>query len=62
VSLRIFLEKYLVPVDGNAMKPTAKRKQSLRALLGAGIIWFHHLFFSCCSLTSLFPNKFVSGA
>lgn len=34
----IFSGKYLVPVDGNAMKPAPKRKQSLRALFGASFL------------------------
>lgn len=33
-----FPRKYLVPVDGNTMKPAPKRKQSLRALFGASFL------------------------
>ncbi|KAG0527223.1 hypothetical protein BDA96_06G214900 [Sorghum bicolor] len=35
----IFSGKYLVPVDGNVMKPAPKRKQSLRALFGASFLY-----------------------
>ncbi|XP_062183795.1 uncharacterized protein LOC133887828 [Phragmites australis] len=34
----LFAGKYLVPVDGGAVKPAPKRKQILRALFGAGFL------------------------